>query len=82
MKDFKSFRKPTEEMSTEELIDAYKGKKESDIFAEIYRKALEGKKNGTLTNEQIDAFTARILPMLDAKQRKKLKAVAEKLKQI
>ena len=37
----------------------YHGRSEGDMLKEIYSRALEGKKNGTLSNEQIDAFYAQ-----------------------
>lgn len=60
----------------------YHGRSEGDMLKEIYSRALEGKKNGTLSNEQIDAFYAQFSPMLDGVKRKKLKQIVEQLKKI
>jgi len=50
------------------------------MLKEIYARALEGKKNGTLSNEQIDAFYKQFSPMLDGAKRKKLQKIVEQLK--
>ena len=48
----------------------------------IYDRAVEGKRNGTLTNEQIDAFYAQFSMMLDGAKRKKLQKIVEQLKRM
>ncbi len=68
----------TEEAKT--LASSFQGKSERDLMKAIYERALEGKRNGTLTNEQIDAFYAQFAPMLDSAKKKKLKRVVEQLK--
>ena len=60
----------------------YHGRSEGDMLKEIYSRALEGKKNGTLSNEQIDAFYRQFSPMLDAGKRKKLAKIVEQLKKM
>ena len=58
------------------------GKSEGDLLRDISARAVEGKRTGPLTNEQIDAFVARFAPMLDAGKRKKLYKVAEEIKRM
>ncbi len=58
----------------------YQGKSEDEVMREIYKMALEGKKNGTLSNAEIDNFAAMVAPMLDEKKRRKLYQIVEKLK--
>ncbi len=58
----------------------YNGKNENELVGEIFARAAEGKKNGTLTNAEIDAFYRQIAPMLDGAKRKKLQKIVEKLK--
>ncbi|MDE5897320.1 MAG: hypothetical protein K2H43_05875, partial [Clostridia bacterium] len=98
MQDFASYsgkkgngaeEKSAEEKTAEAWVDEaktvagkYHGRSEGDMMKEIYARALEGKKNGTLTNEQIDAFYRQFSPMLDGVKRKKLKQVVEQLKKI
>lgn len=92
MKDFASFngsdngtgeeQKSAEDWMKEAqtLSSQFNGKSEGDLMRAIYARALEGKRNGTLTNEQIDAFVAQISPMLDGVKRKKLHKVVQQLK--
>ena len=58
----------------------YNGRNENELVGEIFARAAAGKKNGTLTNEDIDAFYRQIAPMLDGAKRKKLSKLIEKLK--
>ena len=60
----------------------FDGKNESELISSIYARAAEGKRAGTLTNEQIDAFCAQFAPMLDAGKRKKLMKLAAELKKM
>lgn len=60
----------------------YNGKNENELVGEIYARAAEGKRNGTLSNAEIDAFYKQIAPMLDGAKRKKLQKLVEKLKSI
>lgn len=60
----------------------FDGKNESELIRSIYARAAEGKRAGTLTNEQIDAFCAQFAPMLDAGKRKKLMKLAAELKKM
>lgn len=90
MKDFASFtgggkddkNAAAFEEQARRLSQQYDGKSESDMLKAIYAQALEGKRNGTLTNEQIDAFYKQISPMLDGVKRKKLQKIVAELKKI
>ncbi len=64
------------------LLKEYSGRSEEDILKAIYARAVQGKREGTLTNGQIDAFYAQISPMLDGFKRRKLKKLAEELKRM
>ena len=79
MKDFASYDVMKE---AEKALGSVQGKSENDIIREIYARAEAGKKAGTLTNEEIDAFYARFSQMLDPARRKKLQKLVEKLKSI
>ncbi len=63
-------------------LAAYNGKSESYVLLEILRQAEAGKRAGTLTNADIDAFYKQFSPMLNDMQRKKFKQVVEQLKKI
>ena len=87
MKDFASYSGSDNNSTKEEWLKeaqkfaaSYEGKGESAIMREIYARAVEGKKNGTLTNEQIDAFYNQFAPMLDSGKRKKLQKLVQELK--
>ena len=86
MKDFLGYTgggEPSKEewlAEAQRFADGYAGKNEGELVKEIYARALEGKKNGTLTNAQIDAFYAQLAPALDAARRKKLQKLVEQLK--
>lgn len=86
MDDFASFspKKSDEEWmnEAESVLKAYQGKSEAEILKAIYARAVEGKRNGTLTNEQIDAFYAQFSPMVDGFKRRRLKQLVEQLKKM
>lgn len=81
MKDFASFGNDFTE-DAEALVGKFAGKSEQELVREIYARAVEGKRAGTLTDEQIDAFYARFSPMLDGGKRKRLKKLVEELKRM
>ena len=76
----------TEAASAEELTkkiaSAYHGKSNGDMLKSILAEAEKSKRAGTLTNAEIENFYQTFSPMLDSGQRKKLRAIVEKLKQI
>lgn len=98
MKDFKSVRRDgnastgenaTTQEEKERLLGearaqlaAFDGKSEDAVLKEIVRRAEEGKRNGTLTNAQIDEFYARFSPLLDERQKKKIAKVIERIKSL
>ncbi len=90
MKDFSSYgsgKKPDkaqEDFMKEagRIASGYNGRNENDLVREIYARAAEGKKNGTLSNAEIDAFYRQIAPMLDGAKRKKLDKLVAKLKEM
>lgn len=82
MDDFASYNEDRVdwEKEAEKFASSYRGKGENDLMRDIFARAAEGKRNGTLSNEQIDAFYAQFSPMLDAAKRKRLKKLVEQLK--
>jgi len=91
MKDFKSFtgsngtdqaQNVDWQAEAQKMANAYHGKSENDMLKEILARAEEGKRNGTLSNEQIDLFYNRFAPSLDAAKRKKLLKIVEQLKRM
>ncbi len=63
-----------------DLASKYRGADESELLCAVLSEAKRSRKNGTLSDEQIDEFVSAISPMLGEEQRKKLFAVAEKIK--
>ena len=64
------------------LAERFDGKNEGELVRAIYARAAEGRRAGTLTDAQIDAFCAQLSPMLDAGKRKKLAELAARLKKL
>ena len=64
------------------LASKYDGKNTSELIKAVYEEAKKGKKNGTLSNADLDNFSAMLWPLLDDKKRKMLKKIVEELKRI
>ena len=52
------------------------------MLKNILMEAEKSKRAGTLTNAEIEAFYQNFAPMLNATQKRQLRAVVDKLKQI
>jgi hypothetical protein len=62
------------------LAKAFSGKSEGQILQTIIAQAEQGKRNGTLTNDDLDNFYKTLAPLLDGFKRKKLAQIIHKLK--
>lgn len=97
MKDFKNYSAPNSDAPAPEnktggveqtvnmatmLARAFDGKSEGQILQTIIAQAEEGKRNGTLTNADLDNFYKALAPMLDGFKRQKLKNIISRLKAI
>ena len=90
MKSFKQYapadtekeKTATAEDLTKQLARAYNGKSNADMLKNILAEAEKGKRAGTLSNEEIEAFYQSFSPMLDGSQRRRLRAVVDRLKEI
>jgi hypothetical protein len=60
----------------------YEGASETDLISAIMLEAEKGRKNGTLSDADVDNFANMIAPMLNPSQKAKLKAVVNKIKNI
>lgn len=67
---------------TRRIASAYHGKSNADMFRNILAEAERSKRAGTLTNEEIENFYRTFSPMLDSAQKKRLRAVVERIKSI
>ena len=72
----------TAETLTRRIAAAYRGKNDKAVLADIVSSAEKGKRAGTLTNAEIDAFYRLFAPMLNFVQRKKLEHIVTQLKNI
>lgn len=64
------------------LAAAMSGKSTGQIWQLILKQAEQGKRDGTLTNADLDNFYAAVSPMVDGFKRQKLKSVINRLKSI
>ena len=97
MKDFKSYTPEENDKNedlpkTQEMNDtvqlakavskAMNGKSQGQLLSTIIAEAERGKRNGTLTNADLDNFYNALAPLVDGFKRKKLKEVITQLKNI
>ena len=98
MKDFKSYSDNTPDNMPEKgngdgaynntvelakvLSKAMNGKSEGQILQTIIAEAERGKREGTLTNADLDNFYSALSPLLDGFKKRKLREVIIKLKNI
>ena len=90
MKSFKEYE--TDEVKAEDtasaedlarqLASAYHGKNNADMLKNILAEAEKSKRAGTLSNEEIEMFYQSFSPMLDTMQRKRLRSIVDRLKEI
>lgn len=66
----------------QEVAKAFYGKSQKDVWQAIIAQAEQGKKDGTLTNADLDNFYSSVYPLLNGAQRQKLKSVIKKLKEL
>ena len=89
MKDFSEFT-PQEKKETNgsgdinsqfmKFASAYEGKSVDEVMSAILAEAEKGKKNGTLTDADVDKFASTVSPFLTDKQRKMLNVIVKKIK--
>lgn len=89
MKDFSEFT-PQEKKETNgsgdinsqfmKFASAYEGKSADEVMSAILAEAEKGKKNGTLTDAEVDKFASTVSPFLTDKQRKMLNVIVKKIK--
>ena len=76
----------SQEASAEELAQriakAYNGKSNMAMLKNILEEAERSKRAGTLSNEEIEAFYQSFAPMLTPPQRKQLRGIVQRLKEI
>lgn len=74
--------KQTAEELTKKIASAYNGMSNMDMLKNILAEAEKSKREGTLSNQEIEAFYQNFSPMLNGFQRRKLREIVDRLKQI
>ncbi len=88
MKSYKEYVKRAQEESssaetlTRRLAAAYNGKSNTAMLKSILEEAEKSKRAGTLSNAEIEKFYQSFAPMLNGFQRRQLREVVERLKNI
>ena len=72
----------TAEDLTRKIADAYNGMSNMDMLKNILKEAEKSKRAGTLSNAEIEEFYQSFSPMLNGFQRKKLREIVDRLKEI
>lgn len=67
---------------TKKIASAWNGKSSADMLLKILSEAEKSKKNGELSDRDIDEFYEQFSPLLDGAQRRKLQIVVDRLKRI
>ena len=73
--------KSAEEL-TKKIASAYNGMSNMDMLKNILIEAEKSKRAGTLSNQEIEAFYQNFSSMLNGFQRKKLREIVDRLKEI
>ncbi len=93
MKSYKDYTKKAEEAAsaqaessatelTQKLAKAYNGKSNLSMLKGILAEAEKSKRAGTLSNAEIDQFYQSFAPMLNSTQKRQLREVVQRLKEI
>lgn len=72
----------TAEELAKKIAAAYNGRSNADMLRNILAEAEKSKRAGTLSNEEIETFYQSFAPMLNGLQKRQLRAVVDRLKQI
>ena len=66
--------------SIQAAMQRYSGMNESQLMTEMLARAAEGRRNGTLSDADLDDFYAKAAPALSPAQRDRLKGLVDSLK--
>ena len=86
MRDFNNYQKGGDKSQTDAMsaiknfANKYEGASENELLSEIMKEAEKGRRNGTLSDSDIDRFKSMLEPMLNSSQKQKLNKVIEKIK--
>ena len=91
MNDFKSYKPPEDKNNSDPrqtadlanfIAKSMNGRSEGQLWRQILAEAERGKREGRLTNADLDNFYNTVSPMVDGARRRKLKEIISRLKQI
>lgn len=91
MNDFKNYKPPEDNNNVDPqntaqlasyIAKAMNGTSEGQLWRTILAEAEKGKREGRLTNADLDNFYNTISPMVNGFKRKKLKEIIDRLKKI
>lgn len=86
MRDFNNYQNNTDKSQADAMnaiknfAGKYEGASENELLSEIMKEAEKGRRNGTLTDGDIDRFKSMLEPMLNSSQRAKLNKIVDKIK--
>jgi hypothetical protein len=86
MKDFNDYKRQSSKSQADAMdmiknfASKYEGASENQLVAEIIKEAEKGRRNGTLTDSDIERFKSMIEPMLSREQRAKLNKIVNTIK--
>lgn len=66
--------------SMQDTISKYENKSENELMGDLEQAVKSGIKEGTFSNEMLEAFVKNVSPMMDAAQRKKLDSITKMIK--
>ena len=82
MRDFNNYTS-NKQASTMDMISdfakKYEGASQGELISAIMQEAEKGRRNGTLTNADIERFAKMLAPMLNSEQKKQLDMIVQKL---
>lgn len=64
----------------EEVIEKYGNKSEDELMGDLERMIGEGRRDGTFSEDMLDAFVQNVMPMMDEEQRKRLENIARMIR--
>ncbi len=67
---------------TKKIAAAYNGKSNMTMLKKILEEAEKSKRAGTLSNEEIESFFQSFAPMLNGFQKRQLREIIQRLKEI
>lgn len=62
------------------FLNGYEGKQKSEILSEIIKVAEKNRREGKLSDKDLDDFSNMISPMIDSEQKRELEEIIARLK--